>query len=191
MPGEQQVGGPQDAVERGLAGAEAVVEHAFGERLVDQVAAICGAHAQVMSAAELSIGIRVSGVTRATVREALWTDRSLVKTFGPRGTVHLLAATDLPMWMGALAAAPEPPRFPDGVQLTPDQLARVVGAIDDALGEGELTIDELGEEVVARTGAWAGERVMPAFQELWPRWRQAIRPPSSRAWVRPSCRAGS
>jgi Winged helix DNA-binding domain len=144
-------------------------------RLVDQVAAMCGAHAQVMSAAEQSIGIRVSGVTRATVREALWTKRSLVKTFGPRGTVHLLAATDLPIWTGALAAVPEPPRFPEGVQLTPDQLDRVVEAIDDALGGGELTIDELGEEVVARTGVWAGERVMPAFQELWPRWRQAIR----------------
>ena len=78
-------------------------------RFVDQVAAMCGAHAQVMSAAELSIGIRVSGVTRMTVREALWVDRSLVKTFGPRGTVHLLAAADLPIWTGALSAAPEPP----------------------------------------------------------------------------------
>ena len=25
-----------------------------------------------------------------------------------------------------------------------------------------------------RVGHWAGERVMPAFQELWPRWRQAV-----------------
>jgi hypothetical protein len=150
------------------------------DRLVQQVAAMCGAHAQVMSAAELSIGIRVADVTRTTVREALWVDRSLVKTYGPRGTVHLLAATDLPIWTGALSAAPEPPRFPAGVQLTPDQLDLVVAAIDDALGDGELTIDELGEAVVARTGAWAGERVMPAFQELWPRWRQAIGPAAHR-----------
>src|SRR5439155_7274831 len=42
------------------------------ERLGDQVAIMCGAHAQVMSAAELSIGLRVSGATRADVRGALW-----------------------------------------------------------------------------------------------------------------------
>jgi Winged helix DNA-binding domain len=144
------------------------------ERLADQVAIMCGAHAQVMSAAELSIGLRVARVTRADVRDALWVDRSLIKTYGPRGTVHLLAAADLPMWTGALSVALERPRFPEGVRLTPDQQDRVVEAIDDALGERELTIDELGVEVVARTGAWAGERVMPAFQDLWPRWRQEI-----------------
>ena len=144
------------------------------ERLAEQVETMCGAHAQVMSAAELSIGLRVAPATRADVRHALWVDRSLIKTYGPRGTVHLLAAADLPVWTGALSAALEGPRFPEGIRLTPDQQDRVVEAIDDALGERELTIDELGEEVVARTGPWAGERLMPAFQDLWPRWRQEI-----------------
>ena len=41
----------------------------------------------VLSAAELSIGRRVAGATRADVQRALWEDRTLVKTFGPRGTV--------------------------------------------------------------------------------------------------------
>ncbi|MDJ0345594.1 crosslink repair DNA glycosylase YcaQ family protein [Streptomyces sp. PH10-H1] len=52
--------------------------------------AMCGAHAQVLSAAELSIGLRIDGGTRGDIRDALWTGRSLVKTFGPRGTVHPL-----------------------------------------------------------------------------------------------------
>ena len=34
-PGDQQVRGPEDAVERGLAGAVAVVEEVLGQRLVD------------------------------------------------------------------------------------------------------------------------------------------------------------
>ena len=51
---------------------------------------MCGAHAQVLSAAELSIGRRILGATRADVRRAVWDDRTLCKTFGPRGTVHLL-----------------------------------------------------------------------------------------------------
>jgi hypothetical protein len=46
------------------------------DRLAEQVGAICGAHAQVMSAAEVSIGIRVMGIDRADVRRALWDERS-------------------------------------------------------------------------------------------------------------------
>jgi len=69
-------------------------------------AAICGAHGQVMSAAELSIGMRLESGTRTAVRAALWQERTLVKTFGPRGTVHLLRSADLPLWLGALSAIP-------------------------------------------------------------------------------------
>ena len=63
----------------------------------DVAAAVCGAHAQVLSAGELSIGVRLARATRTDVRTALWGERSLVKTFGPRGTVHLLPTRDLPM----------------------------------------------------------------------------------------------
>ena len=66
----------------------------------DAAAAMCGTHAQVQSAAELSIGLRLADATQTDVRTALWTERSLVKTFGPRGTVHLLPSRDLPMWCG-------------------------------------------------------------------------------------------
>ena len=56
---------------------------------------MAGVHAQVLSAAEISAAMRVDGATRDDVRRALWDDRTLVKTFGPRGTVHLLPAADL------------------------------------------------------------------------------------------------
>jgi Winged helix DNA-binding domain len=144
-------------------------------RPADIVGTICGAHAQVLSAAELSIGLRLAGVTRPDVREALWTERSLVKTFGPRGTVHLLPAQDLPMWTGALSAIP-PSRGSQAndVRLTPEQTDEVVQAIAVALDDAELTVDELGEAVVAGAGPWAGDLVMPAFNGMWPRWRQAL-----------------
>jgi DNA glycosylase AlkZ-like len=137
-------------------------------------ATICGAHAQVLSAAELSIALRIEGATRTTVRHALWDDHTLIKTYGPRGTVHLLAADDLPIWMPALSAVPAHSPFPEGVRLTQDQTADIVGAIGDALEDSELTIDELDRAVVKLAGEWAGDRVMPAFQDLWPRWRQAV-----------------
>lgn len=141
----------------------------------DIVGAICGAHAQVLSAAELSIGLRLAGATRMEVRDALWTERSLVKTFGPRGTVHLLPARDLPLWTGAMSAIPPTPSgFPRDVRLTPTQTDAVVAAIAVALDAAALTIDELNEAVIAAAGPWAGDLVMPAFQGMWPRWRQAI-----------------
>src|SRR5688572_12228491 len=91
-------------------------------RPAEIVAAICGAHAQVLPAAELSVGLRIAGITRTHVQEALWNEHSLVKTFGPRGTVHLLPARDLPMWAGALSALPPAPSpFPQDVRMTPEQ----------------------------------------------------------------------
>jgi hypothetical protein len=157
---------------------------------------LCGAHAQILTAAEFSIGRRIAGATRADVRRALWEDRTLVKTFGPRGTVHLLPAADLPMWTGALSALPSSvPQHPEGVRFTAGQAAEVIAAIDDALadtglaaeGPGRavaegltaegvaaegLTVDELTEAVAERAGPWAVERTMDAFQDKWPRWRQ-------------------
>ncbi|WP_411083028.1 winged helix DNA-binding domain-containing protein [Streptomyces sp. cmx-18-6] len=141
----------------------------------DAVGAMLGAHAQVLSAAELSVGLRCDGMTREDVRTALWTDRTLVKTFGPRGTVHLLPAAELPLWTGALSAVPTGPNpFPKNARMTPDEVEAVVAAIGDALTGAELTIDELSDEVVARTGPWAGDLVMPGFQAMWPRWRQVL-----------------
>ncbi|GAA3390586.1 winged helix DNA-binding domain-containing protein [Cryptosporangium minutisporangium] len=143
-------------------------------RPADAARAMCGAHAQVLSAAELSIGLRLDGATRADVRAALWEKHELVKTFGPRGTVHLLATEDLPVWIAALSALPAANPFPDGIRFTAAETDAVVAAIGDALADAELTTDELGDEVVARTGPWAGERTMPAFGDMWPRWRQVI-----------------
>ncbi|WP_327353734.1 winged helix DNA-binding domain-containing protein [Streptomyces sp. NBC_01304] len=140
--------------------------------LAEVVSAMLGAHAQVLSAAELSVGMRVADGTRQSVRDALWEAGALVKTYGPRGTVHLLPASELPFWCGALSALPAGrQQHSDGVRLSPGQTEDVVAAIGEALQGVCLTADELTEEVVARTGPWAGELTMPAFQGFWPRWR--------------------
>jgi hypothetical protein len=143
--------------------------------VVDAASAMCGAHAQVLTAAELSLGLRTRSATRADVQHAVLGSHTLVKTFGPRGTVHVLPMAELAMWTGALGATPAaaPNTFPEGVRLTPEQLDAVVEAIGVALADAELTVDELTEAVVDHAGSWAGDLVMPAFQGMWPRWRQA------------------
>jgi hypothetical protein len=140
--------------------------------MAEVVGAMCGVHAQVMSAAEVSIGIRMAGMTRANVRDALWQARSLVKTRGPRGTVHLLPAGELAEWTGALSAVPVR-RGAD--LLTAAQLDAVVAAIDRVLSEAgaEMTPDEMDAGVVAATGPWAGDRFAVFASGSWPRWRWA------------------
>lgn len=134
---------------------------------------LCGVHAQVASAAEFSLGRRIAGATRADVQRALWDDRTLVKTFGPRGTIHLLPTCDLPMWTGALSTLPSSvPQHPEPVRFSRAEADEVIAAIGDALADTELTVDELTAAIAERTGPWAVEETMEAFQGKWPRWRQ-------------------
>lgn len=140
---------------------------------------MCGAHAQVLSAAEVSAAVRLRDATRADVRDALWSSHSLVKTYGPRGTIHLLPARDLPLWTAALPAAPTArSKPPESMRMTGEQHEEVIAAIGAAVADTEdgLTVEELDAEVVRRTGPWAGDLVMPAFLGMWPRWRQTIGP---------------
>jgi hypothetical protein len=141
----------------------------------DVVSALCGAHAQVMSAGELSVAMRIPGATRATVRDALWTERTVVKSRGARGTVHLLAARDLPLWTGALSAMPQTRNMhrADGL-LTPEQTEEVIEGLRVVLADAEMTADELTDALVEQVGSWAGDRVMEAFQGMWPRWFEAM-----------------
>jgi len=85
---------------------------------------MCAAHAQIQTAAELSVALRLDGATRSDVQRALWEDRTLVRTFGPRGTVHLVPAIELAMWTGALSVVPRS----DGLWLLPYFDAYAVGA---------------------------------------------------------------
>ncbi|HWD77637.1 MAG TPA: crosslink repair DNA glycosylase YcaQ family protein, partial [Kribbella sp.] len=137
---------------------------------VDAVRAMCGAHAQIAAAGELSVALRVAGADRAAVQR----DEGLVKTFGPRGTVHLLPLDDLPMWTGALSALPSNGQQPVPIRMSADEIDQVVVAIGEALAHDDLTVDELTEEVVRRTGEWARTPTIPAFQGAWARWRQAV-----------------
>lgn len=138
------------------------------------VASMLGAHAQIMSAAELQIGLRTSGSTRSDVTDALWVERSLVKTYGPRGTVHLLPAADLGMWIGALSAVPARSGLPAAARLNTSQTDLVLAAIARALESRTLTLEELDVEVIGATGAWAADATVPMFGDMAPRWRQAI-----------------
>jgi DNA glycosylase AlkZ-like len=60
-----------------------------------------GIHAQVMSAAEMAIAARVDGISPQAVQSALWQERSLIKTWMMRLTLHLVPAADLSTYVAA------------------------------------------------------------------------------------------
>jgi hypothetical protein len=116
--------------------------------LVEVVRAVDGIHAQMLSAADLSIGVRVGRVMRQDVRAELWERRGLVKTYGLRGTVHLFPADEAPLW-AALRAHPGSGEAPRLAQrgLDPARLKTIVAAMGEALDGRRLTREELGAEV--------------------------------------------
>ena len=118
---------------------------------IGAVERVIGVQAQVMSAAELSIGARVDGLTREHVQTALWQDRTLVKTWAMRGTIHLLAAEDLPLVVAARGAGGGRHRLHDFLQLgfTEAQYDEFLLAVPQVLGDA-------GDEPMTREALASG-----------------------------------
>jgi DNA glycosylase AlkZ-like len=56
---------------------------------------VCGIQAQDASAAPLAVRVRSAGLVLADVEQARVHDRTIIRTWGPRGTLHLLASDDI------------------------------------------------------------------------------------------------
>jgi hypothetical protein len=134
------------------------------------VARIGGLHAQLLSSAELTLHARVDDLDVDAVTRALWTDRTLVKTWAMRGTLHLLPADELPAFVGAQRAIP--PRHHQAAWLKHHGLTRaqadaILAAIPDALADAELTRDELATAVERLTGeSGLAEKLSGGFGDL-------------------------
>jgi uncharacterized protein YcaQ len=122
------------------------------------VSRLCGLQAQVMSSAELAVWARVEDLDRRAVQRALWEDRTLVKTWAMRGTLHLLPASELPLWHAALGASrryQSDAAWQKHFGITLEELERLTQAIAAALEGRVLTREELAKEVGRLTGSAA------------------------------------
>ncbi|TMD66086.1 MAG: winged helix DNA-binding domain-containing protein [Chloroflexi bacterium] len=63
---------------------------------------VCGLQAQLLSAAALGIRARTTGLRQADITRAINDERSIVRTWLMRGTLHLIAAEDLGLMLGLL-----------------------------------------------------------------------------------------
>jgi len=114
---------------------------------------ICGVQAQVAPAASLALRARSSGLAATDVTRAQMQERSVVRTWGPRGTLHLLATKDLD-WLlpllGPVFIAASRRRYAE-LGLDEDTLERGVRAIRAVLAsQGPLARDELVEQLAGR-----------------------------------------
>jgi Winged helix DNA-binding domain len=148
-----------------------LVERAPRRRLEAVASEICGVQAQVMSSAELALWTRVEDVSAEDVQAALWERRSLVKTWAMRGTLHLLAASDWPVYAGAARTREHfrAVRWIESFGLSVSQFERLLADMAQSLGDEPLTRGELAEAVGGRHGklllsSW-GDLLKPAAYE--------------------------
>ena len=116
-----------------------------------------------MSAAELQLGVR-SKCGVEDVRKALWRDKSLVKTWLMRGTLHLVPSADLPLFTAAMRSHRVWPNntWLKWVQLTERELIDLIRAIGDAL-EQPMT----REELIAQVGRGRSDHVRTVLKSGW------------------------
>jgi hypothetical protein len=125
------------------------------------VRAVGGLQAQDTSASRLAVRARSAGLDAAAVRRACDQERSVVRTWAMRGTLHMVAAEDA-AWLVALlgpvfAAADRRRRQQLG--LDEDVCRRALRALPAVLGGGPLSRAELVRRLAAE-----GVRVDPAGQ---------------------------
>lgn len=122
------------------------------EAFVEVASRLYGIHAQVMSAAELALGARTDGLTPQDVQTALWQDRSLVKTWAMRGTLHLLAADDLSLHTAARTIDPLGWINFESYGISQKQHEAFLEAVPEILSDEPMTREQLATAVVERIG---------------------------------------
>jgi uncharacterized protein YcaQ len=119
-----------------------LIERASPDDLVAVVDRLGGLHAQVMSSVDLALWARIERLEQDAVADALWRQRTLVKMWAMRATLHVLPAAGLGAWIaGFLIWKPGawPLKHPAAIPLG--------GYIDRALRGKILTRTELAAAV--------------------------------------------
>ncbi len=139
--------------------------------LVKAVTRTCGMQAQVLSAAELAIWARVDGLSQQHVQSALWQERTLVKTWAMRGTLHLISAGELPLYAAARSAQEGRQWVKNFVYfgMTPAQYEAILVAVPKILGAKPMTRAQLAVALAKHIGdPKLGQRLLStSWGSLW------------------------
>jgi Winged helix DNA-binding domain len=129
---------------------------------------LCGVHAQLAASAEIALWVRVRGLERDEVREALEEQRTLVKTWAMRGTLHLLASEDLPLYVAVLGPGWDDPggAWLRGFKLTRKQYDTLLEVVPRSLGARPRTREQLADKVAELAGPALGKRLLEGWGSL-------------------------
>jgi hypothetical protein len=124
------------------------------ENLLSVARALCGLHAQVASSPEIALWARIPGFRRGAVAKALEEQRTLVRTWTIRDTVHLIPADDLALYVGVLRPRAEGPS--DGWLhqrgVTRKQYDAIIENVPRALDGRPRTRESLADRLVELAG---------------------------------------
>jgi hypothetical protein len=144
-----------------------LLDRAAKQDIARVVSDVCGIQAQVLSAAELALRARVEGIDQDDVRDALWKSRTILKTWCMRGTLHLIASSDLPLYVAALKSKLDEMEqwLRQNAQVSGAEVARVSAAVGAALSKRTLSREELSREVAKKTNL--GPEARKALMSPW------------------------
>ena len=152
-----------------------LARHGLAPRVgfMEAVRRMIGVQAQVMSAAELSLCARVDGLRPSDVQNALWRERTLVKTWAMRGTLFLIAAEDLPLVVATrqIRKARYWVKHFESYGIYEPQYQELLEAIPQVLGDEPMTRDQLAAAAAEHTGI---DGLLPALTES--SWGTALKP---------------
>jgi Winged helix DNA-binding domain len=142
-------------------------------RALEEISAVCGIHAQVMSAALGQFWARIRGIGPEEIYDGLWKQRSLVKTWCMRGTLHIVPRDDLDVFAGARrrVSTDRETQWMKYVGISYSDLDTVTHAIREALDGKALTRSELMKEI--------GKHLRPKLRTLLKSsWNELLHPAS-------------
>jgi hypothetical protein len=129
-------------------------ERAARGNLQAVVSRTCGLHAQVMSSAELAAWARIDGLDSGAVSAALWQERTLIKIWAMRWTLHLFSAVDFPLYLAAFRAFGHFRRetWLRSIGITADDMNALLESFRVTLTSDGLTREQLADAVAQHTG---------------------------------------
>src|SRR3989441_9479947 len=119
---------------------------------------MAGAQAQLLSAAQISLWARTRGLCVEDVENALWRDRTLVKSWCIRGALHIIPSKDFAVFVrGSDRRNARSTAWLVRARMPIDAVDRLVEAMRDGL-DRPLTRSEIAERIAASLGIKSVEK---------------------------------
>lgn len=144
-----------------------LAKRAVSGSAVEVARRLCGVHAQVTSSADLILWARVSRHAVGDLGRALWDERTLARTWLMRGTLHVVPADDLPLYVGALDNRGRyDAAWLRAFDATAAGMERLIAAVAEALDGRCLSREELAEAVRRKVSAATAKRLRSGWGEV-------------------------